>query len=619
MSRVSLAALAALVIILATAAAIPFLPLPDPVRMAIQARFAISSAGHWLGQDQYGRDILTRLLWGVRVSLLIALSSTFVAAVLGVVLGLIGGYFRGACEILAVRSMEIILCFPPILLALMLIALFGPGISTLIPVMAVLYLPNFVRVTYAGVLLTRNRDYVVAMQVLGASPLRIMLGTILPNISGPILVQFSLTAASAVMLEAGLSFLGLGVVPPAPSLGLMIGEAKANMAVAPQLLLWPSLMLFLLILSLNGVCEWLADLFDPQTVARRPTLLRPMRSAVNTAQSEGSVLDIRNLTISSPGSNGPMEIVRNVSFSLTANETLALVGESGSGKSLTGLAIMGLLPENLVISKGGIVVDGQPVLDLEAEPLRRMQGRTMSVIFQDSLSSLNPVQRVGPQVAEAISEHASMSAADTSGKVIQLFKSVGIPDPAVRFSAFPHEMSGGMRQRAMIAMGCANAPRLLIADECTTALDVTIQAQVIDLLAQQTRENGMGLLFVSHNLAVVAEVADKIAVMYAGEIVEYGPAEEIIHRPAHPYTQALLGSVPKRGSGIPEGIGGSMPSPNARPAGCAFRPRCPRAVAACAEAHPQMRALAGRHEARCIRLDETVGTPELKLGKEEKI
>ncbi|MEA2727623.1 MAG: peptide/nickel transport system ATP-binding protein, partial [Acetobacteraceae bacterium] len=221
------------------AMAVPFLGLANPTAMSIAHRMAPASAAHWLGQDEYGRDVLSRLLWGARVSLSVAAASAAMACLLGTAMGLAGGYLGRVAELLALRSMDVVLCFPPLLLALLVVTLFGPGALTLIPVLALVFLPGFVRVVYAGVLSVRSQEYVDAMRVLGAGRLRIMLRTILPNIAGPILVQLSLAAAAGVVLESGLSFLGLGVLPPAPSWGLMIAAARSTMTQAPLLLLWP--------------------------------------------------------------------------------------------------------------------------------------------------------------------------------------------------------------------------------------------------------------------------------------------------------------------------------------------------------------------------------------------
>ena len=265
MSRIRRGPVIAVAGIALLALIVPLLPLSDPIHMDVAQQLAAPSLDHWLGQDEYGRDVLSRLLWGARTSLLVAVTSAALACLFGLILGLCGGYWRGLAELFAVRSMDIVLCFPPLLLALLIVTLLGPGAGTLIPTLAVLYLPGFVRVVNAGVLSVRSQDYVEAMRALGAGPARIMLRTILPNVAGPVLVQFSLAAASAMVLESGLSFLGLGVVPPAPSWGLMIGAARSTMAQAPLLLLWPCAALSLTILAMNALCDALRDAVDPHT------------------------------------------------------------------------------------------------------------------------------------------------------------------------------------------------------------------------------------------------------------------------------------------------------------------------------------------------------------------
>jgi peptide/nickel transport system permease protein len=256
----------ALILLLALAA--PLLGLPDPVRQDIARRLAGPMSGSWLGRDEFGRDVLSRLVWGARTSLSVAFASALAACIVGVVLGLIGGWARGVGSFLSVRSMEIILCFPPVLLALLVVTLLGPGAATLILVLSVLYLPGFARVTYSEVLSVRGRDYVEATRALGAPTWYILLRTVLPNIAGPVLVQLSLAVAAAVVLESGLSFLGLGVVPPAPSWGLMIRGARATMEQAPLLLVWPCAALTLTILAMNLLCDALRDAVDPRTAGR---------------------------------------------------------------------------------------------------------------------------------------------------------------------------------------------------------------------------------------------------------------------------------------------------------------------------------------------------------------
>ncbi|MBN8901236.1 MAG: dipeptide/oligopeptide/nickel ABC transporter permease/ATP-binding protein, partial [Rhodospirillales bacterium] len=405
--RLRPAPVAAVAAIAVLAVAVPILPLDNPTRMEIAHRFAAPSAAHWLGQDEYGRDVLTRLLWGARVSLSVAAASSGIACLLGILLGLMGGFLRGIVEVLTVRSMDVVLCFPPLLLALLVVTLLGPGAGTLIPVLAVLYLPGFVRVVYAGVLTVRSQDYVEAVRALGAGPVRIMGRTILPNIAGPVLVQFSLAAASAVVLESGLSFLGLGVVPPAPSWGLMIGAARATMTQSPLLLLWPCAALTLTILAMNALCDALRDAVDPHGVPpRRRGAVRLPALLPGLVPDRGSALELRNLTVAIDTPRGPIHPVRDVSLRVAPGETLAVVGESGSGKSLTGLAVLGLLPPVARIEQGAAFVEGREVLRLPEPARRSLRGGAMAMIFQDPLSSLNPVHRIGDQIAEGLTAHA---------------------------------------------------------------------------------------------------------------------------------------------------------------------------------------------------------------------
>ena len=586
--------------IVVLALAVPLLNLPAPLAMDVAHRLSPPSPAHLLGQDEYGRDVLARLLWGARVSLWVAFAATATACIAGTALGMAGGFGDGAAEFLAVRSMDVVQCFPPLLLALLVVTLLGPGAATLIPVLALVYLPGFVRVAYAGVLSVRSQDYVEAVRVLGGGPGRILLRTVLPNIAGPVLVQVSLAASSAIVLESGLSFLGLGVVPPAASWGLMIAAGRTTMAQAPWLLAWPCLALSLTILALNGVCDALRDAADPH---RRALPRRAPGAPVTQPdrQPAEGLLDIQGLTVAIRTPAGPIHPVRDVSLQVAAGMTLAVVGESGSGKSLLGLAVMGLLPPAARAVAGSVWLEGTDLLRLPESALRRVRGRRIAMVFQDPLSSLNPVHRVGWQVAEALRAHGPLSSRAARGRAVDLLRQVGIPDPARRARAFPFEMSGGMRQRAVIAMAIAASPGLLIADEPTTALDVTIQAQVLDLLAALGRDRGMGLLFITHSLPVVAQVAGRVAVMYAGEIVEQGATESVLARPLHPYTAALIRSAPPEDGRMPEGIPGAVPPPYALPPGCVFAPRCVHCRPECEAAHPAMEDAGPGRATRCIR------------------
>jgi oligopeptide/dipeptide ABC transporter ATP-binding protein len=348
------------------------------------------------------------------------------------------------------------------------------------------------------------------------------------------------------------------------------------------------------------------------------------------------LLELQNLTVEFPSPQGPVAAVRELSLTLAAGETLALVGESGSGKSVTSLAIMGLLPPQARLS-GKVLFEARDLAHARPVELQQLRGLRMAMIFQEPMTALNPVMRVGDQIAEAVLAHASASSRSGVGcrvpdceaaggphppsfgecgeqkpltrtqareRAIEALREVAIPSPERRWRDYPHQLSGGQRQRVMIAMAIVNRPALLIADEPTTALDVTVQAQILELLADLRARLGLAMLFVSHDLAVVGRVSDRIAVMYAGRIVESASARQLFERPAHPYTRGLLGSIPtlKTDRTVPlHAIEGAVPSPGALPPGCSFAPRCPLCIPACEAAMPALIEIAQGHQARCIR------------------
>ena len=330
------------------------------------------------------------------------------------------------------------------------------------------------------------------------------------------------------------------------------------------------------------------------------------------------VLSIEGLTTVFRIGGRDVAAVHDLDLTIAAGETVALVGESGSGKSVTSLSVMGLLPRGIGrIAHGKVGFRGQSgeavdLVALDAEQLRRIRGRDIGMVFQEPLTSLNPVYTIGEQIAEPIRIHLGKSHGEAAAEAVRLLDDVGIPDPKRRASQYPHELSGGMRQRATIAMALACGPSLLIADEPTTALDVTIQAQILDLLMALQRDRGMAMLFVTHNLGVVAEIADRLAVMYAGAIVETGTVEAVFAHPRHPYTKGLMRSVPRLGEAtrlketdtpLPT-IAGSVPTLTALPPGCAFAPRCPLAIEACRTAFPPLFDAGNGQLARCIRFEE---------------
>ncbi len=314
-----------------------------------------------------------------------------------------------------------------------------------------------------------------------------------------------------------------------------------------------------------------------------------------------TLLDVRRLTVNFFSEAGTVTPVDDVSFQLAKGETLALVGESGCGKSLTALSILQLLPRAASIGPGSTIeLDGQDLVSLDEAALRAVRGARIAMIFQDPMTSLDPVYTAGSQITEAIRAHRNVGKRQARERALQLLEEVGIPDPLSRFDQYPHELSGGMRQRVMIAIALSCEPQVLIADEPTTALDVTVQAQILEILDRLRRSHDMAVLLITHDLGIVAGRADRVAVMYAGRIVETAPTDRLFQHPAHPYTQALLASVPRLTGPLQRlsPIQGTVPNPDAWPAGCRFHPRCPYAFDRCQQ-QPPVRAVADGHETAC--------------------
>ena len=305
-------------------------------------------------------------------------------------------------------------------------------------------------------------------------------------------------------------------------------------------------------------------------------------------QTNAPLLEVRGLSISFDTRHGPLKAVDNISFDLSPGEILGMVGESGAGKSLTGTAITGLLEQPGHVSGGEFHFVGQRIDTLSRDAMRRLRGSKIGAIFQDPLTSLNPLMTVGKQLIETILTHLDLSRSGARKRAIDLLSEVGIPAPEQRVDHYPHQFSGGMRQRVVIALALCAAPKLVIADEPTTALDVSTQAQILYLLKRMCRDHGAAVILVTHDMGVIAETADRVAVMYAGRLVEVGPVEQIIARPLHPYTKGLMDSIPIIGAGLRRltQIEGAMPRLTDLPSGCAFHPRCPKAMAECLRIQP---------------------------------
>jgi oligopeptide/dipeptide ABC transporter ATP-binding protein len=314
-----------------------------------------------------------------------------------------------------------------------------------------------------------------------------------------------------------------------------------------------------------------------------------------------SLLDIDKLSVYFKTDHGVLKTVSDLSFSINRAEVFGLVGESGCGKSLTALSVLRILPGN-AFTEGTVLYGGRDLLSLKGEDMRRIRGKEISMIFQEPMTSLNPVLTVGYQISEALTAHLDISGKDALERTVQLLRSVRIPAPELRIRDYPHQMSGGMRQRVMIAMAIACNPALLIADEPTTALDVTIQAQILELIRGLRNESGMAVLLITHDLSIISEQADRAAVMYAGRIVELSPVEELFSRTLHPYTLGLLASLPVSKGTALKPIAGFVPPPDALPPGCKFSDRCYMADGACSSGEPELREIHPGHFARCIKV-----------------
>ncbi len=321
-----------------------------------------------------------------------------------------------------------------------------------------------------------------------------------------------------------------------------------------------------------------------------------------------ALLEVRHLRVEFPTRRGTLVALDDVSFDIAPGEILGVVGESGAGKSLTGASIIGLLEPPGRIASGEIRLEGRRIDNLPPEAMRSIRGRQIGAIFQDPLTSLNPLYTVGRQLVETIRTHLPVSETDARERAVALLRETGIPAAEARIDQYPHQFSGGMRQRVVIALALAAEPKLIVADEPTTALDVSIQAQIISLLKRLTRDHGAAVMLVTHDMGVIAEASDRVAVMYAGRVVEMGPVQDVIHRPAHPYTVGLMGSIPSMDGSRDRllQIDGTMPRLNAIPAGCAFNPRCPRVFERCRHERPNLMT-AGATRAACWLIDTATG------------
>ena len=566
----------------------PFLPLHPPNETSTANRYLRPlSDGHLLGTDHLGRDLLSRLLWGTRLSLAVGFAAALIAGLVGAAIGVMAGYFGGRTDNVTMRGIDMLMAFPYILLALAIVAVLGPGLMNALIAVAVVNIPFFARNIRGVTVGIAHREFIDAARLAGMGHTRILLTEVVPNIVPVVVIAMSTTIGWMILETAGLSFLGLGSQPPQADLGSMLGEARSALITSPHTSIVPGVMILLIVMSVNLLGDGIRDALDPRL--RSGALARPMaatrvdRAQVPPAKGD-ALLDIDALETQFQVGRRTYKAVNKVSLELKPGECLGLIGESGSGKSVTALSVMGLVASPPgVITGGAVRLEGRDLIGAPYELLRSLRGRRVAYIFQDPLSTLHPLYRIGDQLIEAIRVHDPVSRAAAHKRAVKLLEDVRIPNPAARINAFPHELSGGMRQRVGIAMALANDPDIIIADEPTTALDVTVQAQILALLDELRQRRGLAILFITHDFGVVGQLCDRVAVMYGGRIVETGPTQAVLDAPAHPYTRRLIACVPELGGGrrILAAIPGLPPAVDQLPEGCAFAPRCDKAQDAC--------------------------------------
>lgn len=534
------------------------------------------------GTDDKGRDVLSRMMYGARYSLVIGLGATAFALVLGSIIGALAAVARPWLSNLIMRILDIIMSFPGIALAATFVIVFSANgtaenrLPALIFAIGFLYIPQIARIVRANVMSEYNQDYVRAVIVSGAQAPWILTKHVIRNCIAPVMVFTIVLVADAIVFEASLSFISAGIPEPTPTWGNILSDARDGVLAGRWWqALFPGLAIMITVLCLNILSEGMTDALaaapkapvaagddklssgreadrmvaDPklayaaqaEMLEKRLARLKEMeglRSDRFEARTDvPPILEVRDLCIKFPR-HGDVNVVDHVSFVVRPHQTMGLVGESGCGKSITSLTIMGLLDKKAQIS-GEILYDGRNLLDLNEKQMNELRGREIAMIYQDALSSLNPSMLIRAQMKQLTKRGGTRTAEE-------LLELVGL-DPKRTLDSYPHELSGGQRQRVMIASAIIGSPKLLIADEPTTALDVTIQAEILKLLSKLNREKGMSILFISHDLRVIRRLCGRALVMHHGHIVEQGPVEQIFRDPQDAYTKTLLASIPKRG------------------------------------------------------------------------
>ncbi len=552
----AVASLTFLVFIVLIAIFGPFLAPHDPNAASAAEVFGPVTPEHLLGTDSAGRDVLSRLLYATRFSIAGAALALIVAALVGVTGGLVAGYYGRWFEGLSSWVVGLLQALPGIVVLLAARAVLGPSLWTSMAIFGVLLSPAFYRLVYSTVTAVRDELYVDAARVSGLTDGRIISRHILTVVRGPALVQASFVAGIAISIQAGLEFLGLGDLS-ITTWGAMLNEGFSNIYTDPALMLWPSLAIGLTCVSLVLLANALRDTLEQggrkrirtrrntpaviPEIERRPAVSHGGNHRFDNAEM---LLAVEQLAVGYEQDDGSITtVVEDVSLTVRRGEVHGLIGESGSGKTQTAWSVLRLLPDGGRIVGGSITFEGQDLATKTESQMRSLRGLKIAYIPQEPMSNLDPSFTVGSQLVEPMRVKLSISKSAAKARALELLRRVGIPNPERTFNAYPHQISGGMAQRVLIAGAVSCEPDLLIADEPTTALDVTVQADVLDLLRSLQRELDMGMILVTHNFGVVADLCDTVSVMRSGRIVETGPVLDLFAHRQHPYTRSLFDAV----------------------------------------------------------------------------
>ncbi|MBB5857705.1 dipeptide/oligopeptide/nickel ABC transporter permease/ATP-binding protein [Amycolatopsis umgeniensis] len=589
-----------LVLVIALAVLAPILWHDKAFAIDTEAIAQGSSAAHWLGTDDLGRDILFRVLVATRLSVLLAVLATVIGVVTGIVLGTLPSLLPRPAARLVTSAVNIAVAFPGLLLVLFFSVIFGVGTHGAVMAVGFALAPAFARLAQTLAASVAGQDFVSAARISGVGRIRLLVRHILPNIGEPLVVNATIGAGASLLAFSGLSFLGIGVQAPEYDWGRLLGEGLNGIYINPAAALAPGVAVVLAGLAFNLAGETVAGVIGVRTGVRKlvPRQVTPAREAV-VQDRDDAVLVVENLQVAFPRPEGWTVPVRGVSFTVRAGEAIGVVGESGSGKSLTGLAVSRLVEAPAVVTADRLDFAGKPLLTTPERELRGLLGTSLAMVFQDPMTSFNPTRRIGRQLAEVAEQHQGLPRAKAFALAVDRLRSVRIPAAERRARQYPHEFSGGMRQRAMIGMGLMGDPKLIIADEPTTALDVTVQRQLLRLLARTRAERNTAIILISHDIAVVSQTCERMLVMYAGRVVEDLPTAGT---PRHPYTKALLAATldleTDRDAPLAV-IPGRPPEPDRVPTGCAFADRCPAVTDRCRLEDPVLEQVGTGHRVAC--------------------